>query len=56
MDFYTFEQEFDKYLKKTELRLNSIQKENMYKFMNFLLEKNKVMNLTAITDEKEIIL
>lgn len=56
MDFYTFEQEFDKYLKKTELRLNSIQKENMYKFMNFLLEKNKFMNLTAITDEKEIIL
>lgn len=54
MNFSEFVSEIDKYSKKIEISEN--QKKTLYDFMNCLLEKNKVMNLTAITDEKEIIL
>lgn len=54
MNFSEFVSEIDKYSKKIEILEN--QKKALYDFMNCLLEKNKVMNLTAITDEKEIIL
>lgn len=36
--------------------LNEAQVENFYKYMNLLFEWNKKMNLTAITDEKDVII
>ena len=51
--------EFEKYLvQKSEKICEKIsvnQVENFYKYMLLLLEWNQKMNLTAITDEKEII-
>lgn len=56
MDYNTFEQNIEKYLKQLKLELLDSQKKKLYKFMKLLLEKNNYMNLTAITDENEIIL
>ncbi len=36
--------------------LNEVNAEKLYRFSNILVETNKSFNLTAITDEKEIIL
>ena len=45
---------FEKYPKINEkLQKNSKKIENFNIFYNFLIEKNKLMNLTAITDKKE---
>lgn len=41
---------------KIDIELTSNQVEKFYKFMNLLLEWNEKMNLTAITDPKDIIL
>lgn len=54
MNFSEFVSEIDKYSKKIEI--SEEQKKFLFDFMKFLLEKNKIMNLTAITDEREIIL
>ena len=41
---------------KIPLTLNDEQKKSFYTFYKDLVEKNKVMNLTSITDEKDVIL
>lgn len=44
------------YLKELNIDLSENQLEQFYKYMNILTEGNKVMNLTAITEPKEIII
>ncbi len=45
---------FDNKLKKLGITLTSIQKEQFNKFYETLVEWNKVMNLTGITDYEEV--
>lgn len=47
---------FNKMLIERNQKINSNQLEKFYKYMQLLLEWNKKINLTAITDEDEIIL
>lgn len=56
MDFNSFKEEIQINLKALGLELNDEQIKNFYDFMNLLIEKNKVMNLTGITEPKEVIL
>lgn len=56
MDFNSFKEEMKINLKDLGLDLNDEQIKNFYDFMNLLIEKNKVMNLTGITEPKEVIL
>lgn len=44
------------YLKELNIDLSEIQLKQFYDYMNILTEWNKVMNLTAITEPKEIII
>ena len=37
------------------IQLNGQQKEQFIKFYEYLIEKNKVMNLTGITDFEEVV-
>lgn len=46
---------FDKGLKELEIELSDNQKEQFVRFYEMLVEKNKVMNLTAITEFEEVI-
>ena len=41
--------------KKLSIELSDLQIEQLYKFYEMLVEKNKVMNLTAITEEHDVI-
>lgn len=41
--------------KKIKIDLTPLQTEQFYQFYKMLIEKNKVMNLTAITDYKEVV-
>ncbi len=41
-------------IKKLGININEKQLEKLDAFYNMLIEKNKVMNLTAITDKKEV--
>ena len=56
MDYNNFKNELNEKLKTLEIKLNEKQIEAFYKFMNLLIEKNKVMNLTGITEPTEVIL
>lgn len=56
MDFNSFKEEIEIKLKVLGLELTDKQIKNFYDFMNLLIEKNKVMNLTGITEPKEVIL
>lgn len=56
MDFNSFKDEMNVNLKALELDLNDEQIKDFYNFMNLLIEKNKVMNLTGITEPKEVVL
>lgn len=56
MEFNEFKEELEKGLQKLEINLNNEQIRQFYQYMNMLLEKNKVMNLTGITEPKEFIL
>lgn len=49
-------QELEKKAKKMQIELSNQQLEQFYLYMNLLLEWNGKINLTAITDPKEIIL
>lgn len=46
----------EEYSSKIKVKLNDKQKEQFYKYMNLLIEWNEKINLTAITEPKEIIL
>lgn len=57
MDFSDFKIQISKsFIDFVGIDLNSEQCQAFFEFMNLLIEKNKVMNLTAITDPDEIIL
>lgn len=56
MDLNSFKEEMQINLKALGLELNDEQIKIFYDFMNLLIEKNKVMNLTGITEPKEVIL
>lgn len=56
MNFETFDKEIERYLKKININIQKEQKEKLNQFMKLLIEKNKELNLTAITQEKDIIL
>lgn len=51
-----FIKEIKEYSKEISIELSEEQIEKFYKYMNLLLEWNEKINLTAITDEKEVIL
>lgn len=53
MEYENFRKEFIKYNKLFEIPENEIEK--FYQYMKLLLEWNEKINLTAITDESEII-
>lgn len=56
MNFEDFKKEMSVNLQEIKLELTDNQIKNFYDFMNLLIEKNKVMNLTGITEPKEVIL
>ena len=56
MDFNSFKEEMNKNLNSLKIILNDEQMKIFYNFMNLLIKKNKVVNLTAITEPKEIII
>ncbi len=56
MDIKEFEQTMSENLKQLNIELSNVQIEQFYDYMNILIEWNKVMNLTGITEPKEIII
>lgn len=50
-----FEEEMRSSLNELNINLSTLQIEQFYEYMNLLIEWNKVMNLTGITEPKEII-
>ena len=56
MNFREFEEIMQGYLKEIGTKLDTSEQEAFYNYMNLLLKWNENINLTAITDEKEIIL
>lgn len=56
MDFNSFADEMKKYLSTLNISLNNEQIHQFYEYMNFLIDTNKVMNLTRITEPSEIVL
>lgn len=56
MDFENFRKEIKIYCSKINIEIKIKELENLYQFMNLLIEKNKQINLTAIIEEKDIIL
>ena len=56
MDIGEFENTLKYYLKELNIELSEKQIKQFYDYMNLLTEWNKVMNLTAITDPKDIII
>ena len=56
MNINEFEQDMEMYLKELNINLSNEQINKFYNYMNLLIEWNKVMNLTGITDPKEIII
>ena len=56
MELKEFEEIFNTYLKELEINLEKVQIEQFYNYMNLLLEWNEKINLTAITEPKEVII
>lgn len=56
MKIEEFEQILKDYLKEIKIELTKEQIEQFYKYMELLLEWNEKINLTAITEPKEVIL
>ena len=57
MDFLEFEKKLNNaFLSKIGFELSESECKQFFVFMNLLIEKNKVMNLTSITEPDEIIL
>lgn len=55
MELDKFKQLMKENLKEIQLELTDFQLEQFYNYMNILIEWNKFMNLTGITEPKEII-
>ncbi len=56
MDFNIFSKELKEKAKQIDIIIEEKQIEQFYEYMNLLLEWNEKINLTAITEPKEIIL
>ena len=56
MDIKEFKETFNEYLAELNIKLEEKQIEQFYNYMNILICWNEKMNLTAITEEKEIII
>ena len=56
MEFIEFEEMMKLYSEQIDVGINTSEIEAFYKYMKVLLERNKSINLTAITEEKEIII
>ena len=56
MDKVKFKKIMCEYLIELNIELSDLQLEQVYKYMKLLLEWNKTMNLTGITDPEEIII
>ena len=56
MEISEFSKLMREYGKEISIEFTEEQLNKFYKYMNFLLEWNKKINLTAITDQKEVIL
>ena len=56
MEYEEFKSELIKQLKKIDIEIDEEKVIKFYKYMNLLIEWNKKINLTAITEEKDIIL
>ena len=56
MDYLKFKEIIENDLKYINLEITDESKENIYKYMNNLIEWNQKINLTAIKNEEEIIL
>lgn len=57
MDFLEFKKKLNNaFLSKIDFELSESECKQFFDFMNLLIEKNKVMNLTSITEPDEIIL
>lgn len=56
MDFTAFSEELEEKAKQIGIELEEKQIQKFYQYMNLLLEWNEKINLTAITEPKEIIL
>ncbi|MBR3697070.1 MAG: 16S rRNA (guanine(527)-N(7))-methyltransferase RsmG [Clostridia bacterium] len=52
MDIKEFEQIFNNELLKNNIKLNTFDYEKMFYYMNSIIEYNKKINLTSITDRK----
>ena len=56
MEYNNFKEEILYKMKKIDIELTEKQIKQFYKYMNLLIEWNNKINLTAITEPKEIIL
>ena len=56
MDYEMFHKELKEKMLEIDIDLKDEQVEKFYRYMKLLLEWNEKFNLTAITDEKEIII
>ena len=56
MDFDFFKEKINLYKGYLNMDLDDIQILHLYNYMNMLIEKNKVMNLTRIIEPREIII
>lgn len=56
MKIEEFNKEMNENLKELDIELSEKQLKQFYDYMNILIEWNKVMNLTGITEEKEVYL
>ena len=55
MEILEFKELMKENLKELNIELSDLQLEQFYNYMNILLEWNKFMNLTGITEPKEVI-
>ena len=56
MEYNNFKEELLYKMKKIDVELTEKQVKQFYNYMNLLIEWNNKINLTAITEPKEIIL
>ena len=56
MEFESFFKEIKEKLEKVNINIEEKQAKNLYKYMKLMLEWNEKINLTAITEPKEVIL
>ena len=51
----TFRKELEQGLRGLSLTLSEEQKEQLFRYYEMVIEKNRVMNLTAITEEADFV-